>query len=34
MRFKLDENIGGRGQELLRSRGHDVCTVVEEGYSR
>lgn len=31
MRFKLDENIGRRGQELLRSRGHDVCTVAEEG---
>lgn len=31
MKFKLDENIGRRGFELLRSAGHDVVTVREEG---
>jgi predicted nuclease of predicted toxin-antitoxin system len=27
MKFKLDENIGTRGQDLLRAVGHDVETV-------
>lgn len=31
MKFKLDENIGRRGLELLRSAGHDVVTVRDEG---
>lgn len=31
MKFKLDENIGRRGLELLRSSGHDVATVWDQG---
>ncbi len=31
MRLKLDENIGVRGETLLRGLGHDVATVVSEG---
>ncbi len=30
MKFKLDENIGCRGQRLLQDVGHDVCTIVEQ----
>ena len=30
MRFKLDENLGNRGAELLRSAGHQVSTIFEQ----
>jgi len=30
VKFKLDENIGRRGLELMRSAGHDVMTVREQ----
>jgi hypothetical protein len=29
--FKLDENIGRCGLELLRTAGHDVMTVLDQG---
>ena len=31
MKFKLDENIGRRGSELLKACGHDVMTVWDQG---
>ena len=31
MRLRLDENLAGRGRELLAAGGHEVVTVVEEG---
>lgn len=31
MKFKLDENLGGRMAELGRALGHDVETVTDEG---
>jgi predicted nuclease of predicted toxin-antitoxin system len=30
VKFKLDENIGRRGRELLEADGHDVMTVREQ----
>ena len=30
MKFKLDENFGYRAQELFRSAGHDVQSVLDE----
>jgi hypothetical protein len=31
VKFKLDENIGRRGLELLKAFGHDVMTVWDQG---
>jgi predicted nuclease of predicted toxin-antitoxin system len=31
VKFKLDENIGHSGADLLRASGHDVSTVREQG---
>jgi hypothetical protein len=31
VKFKLDENIGRRGLELLKACGHDVMTVWDQG---
>jgi predicted nuclease of predicted toxin-antitoxin system len=31
VKFKLDENIGGRGLDLIRASGHDVMTVRDQG---
>jgi predicted nuclease of predicted toxin-antitoxin system len=30
LKIKLDENIGRRGRELLKSAGHDVLTVRDQ----
>lgn len=30
MKFKLDENLGRRGAELLETFGHDVMTVLDQ----
>lgn len=33
MKFKLDENLGTTGRELLAADGHDVMTVAEQALS-
>lgn len=30
MKLKLDENLGRRGQEILKAAGHDVSTVAKQ----
>lgn len=34
MKFKLDENLGRRGKELLSAFGHEVATVYEQDLTK
>ena len=34
MRFKLDENLGRRGRDLLTAGGHDVATVFDQNLNQ
>ena len=34
MRFKLDENLGRRGTELLTAAGHDVATAFDQNLNQ
>ena len=34
MRFKLDENLGRRGRDLLTVAGHDVATVFDQNQNQ
>ena len=34
MRFKLDENLGRRGKDLLTASGHDVATIYDQNLTQ
>ncbi len=34
MRFKLDENLGRRGRDLLTATGHDVATAFDQNLNQ
>jgi predicted nuclease of predicted toxin-antitoxin system len=34
MKFKLDENLGRRGKDLMAAAGHDVATVFDQNLTQ